>query len=121
MARARRVTAEPSTETLSFRITKSEMQMLDEVSERMGYTRVQGARAALEMWLEGSEGQMALSDAEFEKVVKAVSSPAPTVAKEPLSSSEKLIAPPAKPFDKNCSKVQYHFSFRVCRFCGGSQ
>jgi len=28
---------------------------------------------------------------------------------------------PGKPFDKDCAKKQYHFTYKVCRFCGGDR
>jgi hypothetical protein len=49
MARPRRNPTEPSTETLSFRVTKTEMQALDTQAERRGVTRVEAARIALNL------------------------------------------------------------------------
>ena len=47
MGRPSRNPAEPSTETLSFRVTKTEMQALDTQAEVRGVTRVEAARIAL--------------------------------------------------------------------------
>ncbi len=49
MARPRRNPTEPSTETLSFRVTKTEMRDLDTQAERRGVTRVEAARIALNL------------------------------------------------------------------------
>jgi hypothetical protein len=47
MARPRRIAAEPSTETLSLRITRTEMQTLDHDALARGVSRVEAVRQAL--------------------------------------------------------------------------